>query len=83
MWLKVGDKNINYFHKKAEGRRRQNLISRIHNPNSHVVEEDVGIAQIFLNHFKNLFTSSGSSDMNIVIDVVDKKLEDHMRDFLL
>ena len=78
-WLKEGDKNTSYFHKKASGRRRQNHISKIKNSEGSTVDDEEGIAQIFNQYFMDLFSSNGAPNMDRVVAAVDNKIDEHMK----
>ncbi|KAL8519241.1 hypothetical protein ACS0TY_010254 [Phlomoides rotata] len=63
-WLKDGDRNTTFFHKKASHRRQRNIIDRIRNVVGVWVEEEEEIVGVMRDFFKDLFSSDGTSHMD-------------------
>lgn len=82
-WMKDGDRNTSYFHKKNERRRRQNEIKKILYQNGVWCEDEEEIVQIFQNYFTDLFSTEFCSDIDIAIEAVDTSIDDMMRESLL
>lgn len=69
-WLKWGDRNIKWFHNKANQRRKRNEIVRIRDDGG-IWEEDMDkIGSIASNYFKNMF-SSFSPDKDCINQVLE------------
>lgn len=57
-WLKDGDHNTKFFHAYAITQRRNSSITKLHNKDGAVVEEDGKIADLFVEHFTEAFRSA-------------------------
>lgn len=66
LWLTLGDKNTSYFHASTKGRRARNIISVIETSNGEPVYEDNMIADTIGEYFREIFTSTGHSALEIV-----------------
>ena len=55
LWLKLRDKNSNFFHLSTVIRRKRNNIDAIHDGEGSWITEGNSIKKTFLDHFKNLF----------------------------
>ncbi|XP_074297820.1 uncharacterized protein LOC141628601 [Silene latifolia] len=58
LWLKEGDRNTKYFHRKAGQRKKKNRIGRIIVEGERVVTGEDGIKGAAVDFFSSLFTSS-------------------------
>ncbi|XP_018479530.1 uncharacterized protein LOC108850504 [Raphanus sativus] len=66
LWLSLGDKNTSFFHVSSKGRKARNRISVLENDLGLPVFEDDQILNIISSYFKEIFTSSGSSGLEVV-----------------
>ncbi|KAL5551374.1 hypothetical protein UlMin_001550 [Ulmus minor] len=75
-WLKCGDINSKFFHRKASARNSKNSISGLVDINGNWCEEDEGLARIIENYFESLFSSSSPSsvDFDRVLEGIDIKV---------
>ncbi|KAL5555522.1 hypothetical protein UlMin_037758 [Ulmus minor] len=75
-WLKCGDKNSKFFHRKASARKSKNSITGLVDINGNWCEEDEGIAHIIENYFESLFSSSfpSSVDFDRVLEGIERKV---------
>lgn len=71
-WLKWGDKNTSFFHKKAKQRIHRNHIEMITDEAGNVYEDE--IQEILTCHFETLFTSGNQNDPSEVVSKLDKVL---------
>ncbi|MCI24354.1 hypothetical protein A2U01_0045537, partial [Trifolium medium] len=82
LWLQHGDKNTKFFHAKANIRRNKNKIESIKDPSGVVCHEDDQIERILINHFKELFTSQVSTNVQETVNVVKNKINPNMYQML-
>ncbi|XP_025703139.1 uncharacterized protein [Arachis hypogaea] len=61
-WLKEGDRNTTFFHRKFRCRIRRNKIWRLIGPNGEAASTHQGIAAIAEEYFQEIFTSSNQAD---------------------
>ncbi|KAL5559955.1 hypothetical protein UlMin_036166 [Ulmus minor] len=75
-WLKCGDRNSKFFHRKASARKSKNSITGLVDSNGIWCVEEEGIAQIIENYFNTLFSSSSpsSGDFDRVLDSIGRKV---------
>lgn len=59
-WLQLGDRNTKFFHKMASWRRIRNHITCVQDVDGNVLTEPKAIQAAFVDHFKKLFSPSGS-----------------------
>lgn len=62
-WLKEGDNNTKFYHAFATAQKRRNLIQSIKIGNIWLYEVDE-INNIFVHHFKNLYTSNRNNNFS-------------------
>jgi hypothetical protein len=82
LWLIHGDKNTNFFHQKASQCRRKNKIEAIKDAMNVTQIEKENIEEIFLNHFKLLFTTQKPNNILETTQVVQNRLNQDNHDFL-
>ena len=78
LWLKSGDRNTYFFHKKAQARRGYNSISEIKD-DTQSCGDFPSIKKVAYNHFKNLFSEAevqGCSDK--FLDEIPNKITARM-----
>ncbi|KAL0291509.1 UNVERIFIED_CONTAM: putative mitochondrial protein [Sesamum calycinum] len=84
LWLKEGDRNTTFFHKKASHRFRTNLISKLKNSTGAWVYEEKEIQQCIVSYFQNLFSSNNPNEDDIARGtenlrrVVDTSMEEDL-----
>ena len=83
IWLKVRDKNTKFFHQRASQRRRKNHISGVLDNDWVWWEFDVGIATVAEKYFQDLFTTTNPSNMDNVLNAVDRVVTPDMNHMLL
>uniref|UniRef100_A0A7N2QZ73 Uncharacterized protein n=1 Tax=Quercus lobata TaxID=97700 RepID=A0A7N2QZ73_QUELO len=83
IWLSARDKNTRYFHQKASQRRRKNNIKGLHDSDETWHIDSDRIAKIAEDYYRQLFTSSNPTNMEGVLDVVDRGVTDEMAHSLI
>ncbi|KAK6146669.1 hypothetical protein DH2020_020538 [Rehmannia glutinosa] len=75
-WLRGGDKNTKFFHRKATARRKKNWITKLKKGSGEWAEDEGSISREIQSYFQNIFSSSNPSwdDMEMVLASVDKLL---------
>ncbi|KAF2301217.1 hypothetical protein GH714_020887 [Hevea brasiliensis] len=74
-WLKEGDQNTKFFHRKATIRQRKNRIDRLKDDNGNWCDWSTGLEAMITDYFKNIFTSNAGSS-NDIIDLVPALVTD-------
>ncbi|XP_024156414.1 uncharacterized protein LOC112164456 [Rosa chinensis] len=69
-WLKEGDRNTSYFHRKTENRKRKNMLQGLFDEDGQWHDDDSGIAGVVADYFAKMFMAS-----EIDYEAVDKTLE--------
>lgn len=84
-WLKWGDRNTKWFHKRASFRRKKNTIHGVFNKQGSWVEKTENIEAVFIEYFKTLFESStpDSRSFNEAIVSIPRCMSQEMNDHLL
>ncbi|CAL5347623.1 unnamed protein product [Camellia sinensis] len=59
-WLQLGDRDTKFFHKMASWRRIRNHITCVRDVDGNVLTEPKAIQAAFVDHFRKLFSPSGS-----------------------
>ncbi|XP_062014134.1 uncharacterized protein LOC133730589 [Rosa rugosa] len=57
-WLKEGDRNTGFFHRKAANRKRKNLIQGLYDENGVWCEDDDGMERVVTSYFSKMFAAS-------------------------
>ncbi|XP_024178818.1 uncharacterized protein LOC112184816 [Rosa chinensis] len=57
-WLKEGDQNIGYFHRKAANRRKKNTLNGLFDETGECCEDDEGMERVITSYFSSMFTAS-------------------------
>lgn len=57
-WLKCGDRNTTWFHRKATQRKQRNKIAGLLNERGDWAMDHAGVESIISDYFMTLFTSS-------------------------
>ncbi|KAL0357407.1 UNVERIFIED_CONTAM: hypothetical protein Scaly_1426400 [Sesamum calycinum] len=84
LWLKEGDRNTTFFHKRASHRFRTNLISKLKNSTGAWVYEEKEIQHCIVSYFQNLFSSNNPNEDDIARGtenlrrVVDTSMEEDL-----
>lgn len=84
-WLKWGDKNTRWFHKKASMRRQKNFIHGIKNTNGVWASNPEHIKDSFVEYFSQIFKSTSvcSQDLNAATHFIPRCVTKEMNNQLL
>lgn len=75
-WLKEGDQNTSFFHKKASQRFRQNNVKLLSNSNGDWCEGDDQIGGVVYQVFQEALSSSNPSQVGVVLDTIPRVVID-------
>jgi hypothetical protein len=82
-WLKCGDRNTRFFHECASSRRKLNFISSILDANGRLRDSEEEVHEVFINYFKELFTSDSAGNMNPCLQWINSRVTMEMNESLL
>jgi hypothetical protein len=82
-WLKEGDKNTKYFHACATQRKFKNAIDNIIDEQGRVWESKEEVERVFVDYYKNLFTSEAQIDPAICLDELECRVSNEMNEVLM
>ncbi|XP_062009553.1 uncharacterized protein LOC133726094 [Rosa rugosa] len=57
-WLKEGDRNTSFFHRKTANRKRKNVIHGLFDEQGDWCEDDEGVERVVTSYFTHMFTAS-------------------------
>ena len=83
MWLKARDHNSRFFHAMATSRRRNNLVSKIRDDKGYWQEKEEDISKVFLSYFKEAYTTSNPTNMELILEIVERKIDEIANEALL
>ena len=81
--LQARDQNTKFFHQSASQRWRKNHIGGVHDEDGVWKQSDEGIATMADRYFQDLFTTTNPSNMDKVLNVVDRVVTPDMNHMLL
>lgn len=81
-WLREGDRNTNFFHRKAVWRARKNRINSLVDESGEVQKESTKMADMVTDYFTKPFTADPSLCADPIINLLDTRLTDGMNDKL-
>jgi len=70
-WLKEGDRNTKYFHRKARWRARKNNIKKLMQEDGNWCTDQQAMQGMVVHYFENLFTSNENVDPQEIVDLLD------------
>jgi hypothetical protein len=82
-WLKEGDRNTSFFHRKVSHRARKNKIKKLKHTNGSYAENNEEIKGIVTTFFKNLYTNDRTVNPSVILDLVQGGVTDEMNGELL
>lgn len=78
LWLKEGDNNTKYFHRKASWRAKKNRILSIEDNNGKMVTDENQIGMITNGFFTSLFTKDPSVLPGLITDHLQRRVNNDM-----
>ena len=78
LWLHEGDKNTRYFHSRATHRYRRNKIEELENHLGERCVDENGIANILVDFYQNLFTSSSPNRIEEALEATPRVVTEEM-----
>ena len=82
-WPKFGDQNTKYFHCRATDRNKRKLISGLEDEQDNWVEGEDQIGSLITRYYASLFQSGNPTNLDSVLNVVEKMVSDEMNAELL
>jgi hypothetical protein len=81
-WLRSGDRNTMFFHRKATSRQKKNKIDKLQNNSGEVVSDTDKMESLATEFFKELYTSDLEVQPEIAVDLLKKKINDQTNEGL-
>ncbi|XP_061998976.1 uncharacterized protein LOC133716286 [Rosa rugosa] len=69
-WIKEGDRNTGFFHRRTENRKRKNMLQGLYDEDGNWREDDAGLEEVITSYFTKMFSAS-----EIDIEALDRTLE--------
>ncbi|XP_071674251.1 uncharacterized protein [Lolium perenne] len=69
-WLREGDRNTKYFHRRETWRRKKNRVCKLKRPDGSWTMEAREMEELTLDYFKKLYTSEDDIDPRIITDLM-------------
>ena len=82
LWLSAGDKNTRFFHQRASQRTKKNTIDGLYNENGVWQTDEGRVFAIAERYYAELFKAQSHTNMDRVLDDVDKVVTNEMVQFL-
>ena len=83
LWLRLGDRNSGFFHSVTKGRRRANMFSVIEDEQGAPVYKEEQIAQVIVEYFGKLFSSSATNSTETVSYALDPVITEEQNFILI
>lgn len=79
-WLKDGDRNTKFFHRKASNRRAKNRLRGLYDNHGVWQSSDKGIEKVVLGYFSNMFKAVDSDvdHMHSVVNLIQPRVTTEM-----
>jgi len=75
-WLREGDRNTSFFHRKAAWRAKKNKIRRLKAEDSRYIENKKEMEEMTTTFFKNLYTRDDTISPEPLLDMIHNKVND-------
>ena len=83
LWLHEGDNNTRYFHSRATHKFRRNKIEALENSRGERCVNENGIANILVDFYQNLFTSSSPDQIEEALEATIMVVTEEMNQELV
>jgi hypothetical protein len=77
-WLKEGDQNTRYFHRKARWRAKKNWVRKLQRDDGSWCCNNEEMAGMAVDYFSNLFTADNSVVPDEIVDLFEPKVSEDM-----
>ena len=81
-WLREGDRNTKFFHRKAVWRARKNRIKSLVDDTGTTHRSHAAMAELVTSYFSNLFKADSTLCVDPVINLINTRVTDQMNDGL-
>ncbi|CAL1410909.1 unnamed protein product [Linum trigynum] len=82
-WLREGDKNTKYFHRRASERRERNTIRKLRYMNGELFEGQDRVAACLVAYYKQLYLAGPQRQGSQIIEAIPRKVTEEMNEGLL
>ncbi|KAJ4833375.1 hypothetical protein Tsubulata_029926, partial [Turnera subulata] len=82
IWLESGDRNTTYFHRKANQRRKKNMLVELEDDDGVTVIEKGALLTLVFQYFSDIFSSSLASPISTDLSILASKVSGAMVDDL-
>ena len=83
LWLREGDKNTQYFQRKATWRRKKNTISKLKDERGTWIEERSKLQEMTTRFFKQLYTKEDGVDPKAIVDSLNVRVTNEINTSLV
>jgi hypothetical protein len=73
-WLKSGDRNTLYFHRKATWRAKKNKIQKLADANGNEITDENQMHCLATEYFKGLYTADDTVQPSLITDLLQEKV---------
>jgi hypothetical protein len=81
-WLKEGDRNTKFFHRKAAGRAKKNKITRLRTDDGRITKDKKEMGNIARDFFQQLYTQDPSVYPHDLLQIVEPQITEEMNESL-
>jgi hypothetical protein len=81
-WLRSGDRNTKFFHRKATWRQKKNKIEKLQTNNGDVTSDTSTMENLATDFFKDLYSVDTDVQPGIIADLLQKKINDQINEGL-
>jgi hypothetical protein len=81
-WLRAGDRNTQYFHRKATWRAKKNKIEKLQSANGTAITQIEKMQNMTTEYFQELYSADNFVQPNIITDLFEEKIDANMNESL-